>query len=97
MYIVLEYIAEFERETGIKIEKLHVDGEHKGQLTPILKSLGMTYEPTPPRTYQCNGKAERLNRALNNMVRATLAQANMPNILWSDENGDVSQEEIAKC
>jgi adenylosuccinate synthase len=32
-----EYIAEVERQTGMKVKKLHVDGgvEYKGQLTPI--------------------------------------------------------------
>jgi hypothetical protein len=80
-----EYIAEVERQTGMKVKKLHVDGggEYKGQLTPILKSLGIKYEPTPPRTPECNGKAERMNRTLNNMVRAMLAQANMPNSFWA--------------
>jgi hypothetical protein len=69
----------------MKVKKLHVDGggEYKGQLTPILKSLGIKYEPTPPRTPECNGKAERMNRTLNNMVRAMLAQANMPNSFWA--------------
>ena len=81
-----EYIAEVERQTGLKIKKLHVDGggEYKGHLTPILKAIGIKHEPTPPRTPECNGKAERMNRTLNNMVRAMLAQANMPNSFWAE-------------
>jgi hypothetical protein len=80
-----EYIAEVGRQTGKKVKKLHVNGggEYKGQLTPILKSLGIKYEPTPPQTPECNGKAEGMNRTLNDMVHAMLAQANMPNSFWA--------------
>lgn len=45
----------------------------------VVTSLGIKHQPTPPRTLECMGKAERLNRTLNPMVRAMLAQANMPN------------------
>jgi hypothetical protein len=40
------------RQTGRKVKKLQVDGggEYKGQLILILKSFGIKYEPTPPRT-----------------------------------------------
>jgi len=31
-----------------------------------------------------NGKAERINRTLNNMVRMMLAQANMLNSFWAE-------------
>jgi hypothetical protein len=81
-----EYLAEVERETGLKVKRLHVDGggEYRGDLTPILKSLGIKYEPTPPYTPESNGKAERMNRTLNSMVRAMLAQANMPNSFWAE-------------
>ena len=81
----MEYIAEVERETGMKVKKLHVDGggEYKDQLTPILKSLGIKYEPMPPRTSECNEKTECMNRTLNNMIHAMLAQANMPNSFWT--------------
>jgi hypothetical protein len=54
----VEDIAEVQPQTGMKVKKLHVDGgrEYKGQLTLILKSLGIKYEPTPPRIPECNGK-----------------------------------------
>jgi hypothetical protein len=70
----------------MKVKKLNVDGgrEYKGQLTLILKSLGIKYEPTPPRTPECNRKVERVNRTLNNRIRAMIAQANtMPNSFWA--------------
>jgi hypothetical protein len=80
----VEYMTEVERQSGMKIKKLHVDGggEYKGDLTPILKTLGIKYEPTPPRTPECNGKAERMNRTLNNMARAMLTHSNMPHSFW---------------
>ena len=65
----------------MKVKKLWTDsgGEYQGHLTPILKSLGVKHEITPLRTPELNGKAERMNRTLNSMVRAMLAQANMSN------------------
>ena len=80
-----EYLTEVERQTGMKVKKLNVDGgrEYKGQLTLILKPLGIKYEPTLPWTPECNRKVERVNRTLNNMIRAMLAQANMPNSFWA--------------
>jgi hypothetical protein len=68
---IKEYLAEVERESGFKVKKLHVDGggEYKGHLTPLLKMLGIKYEPTPPRTPECNRKAEQMNRTLNSMGR----------------------------
>jgi hypothetical protein len=81
-----EYFAAVERETGLKVKKLHVDGggEYMGHLTPILTFLGIKYEPTPPRTPECNGKAERMNRTLNAMVGAMIAQANLPKFFWAE-------------
>jgi len=77
-------MAEVERQSGMKIKKLRVDGggEYKGDLTPVLKSLGIRYEHTPPRTPECNGKAERINRTLNNTVRAMLAHSHLPSSFW---------------
>ena len=62
----------------MKIKRLQE--EYKGQLTPILKTLGIKYH----HERQCNGKAERPNRTLNNMVGAMLAPANIPNTFWAD-------------
>ena len=50
---------------------------------PKTPCLCNKYEPTPPQTLECNRKVERVNRTLNNMIRAMLAQANMPNSFWA--------------
>ena len=39
---------------------------------------------SPPHTPELNGKAERLNRTLNNIIRAILLQANMPQSFWTE-------------
>ena len=80
------YIAAVERETGLKIKKLRTDGggEYQGALKPILSALGIKHEKTPPRTPEINGKAERLNRTLNDTVRTMLIQANLPQSFWAE-------------
>jgi transposase InsO family protein len=82
----LQFIAAVERETGLKVKSLRSDGggEYQGDLTPVLQALGVKHEVTPPHTPELNGKAERLNRTLNNSVRAMLLQANMPQSFWAE-------------
>ena len=46
--------------------------------------MGIKHEPTSPHSPQSNGKAERLNRTLNEHVRAMLFQANMPKSFWAE-------------
>lgn len=55
----IEYMAEVEWQSGMKIKKPHVDGggEYKRDLTPILKTHGIRYEPTSPRMPECKGRA----------------------------------------
>jgi hypothetical protein len=64
-----EYLASVERKTGLKLKRLRVNG-------------GREYKGD--LTPECNGKAERMNRTLNSMVRAMVAQANMPNSFWAE-------------
>jgi len=79
-------IKQIETETDLKIKYLRTDGggEYQGELTPVLKELGIKHEPTSPHSPQSNGKAERLNRTLNNYARAMLYQANMPESFWAE-------------
>ena len=50
----------------------------------MLENLGIKYETTTPFSSQSNGKAERLNRTLNEHVRCMLFQANMPKSFWAE-------------
>jgi len=46
--------------------------------------MGIIHEHGPPHSPQSNGKAERLNRTLNEHVRSMLFQANMPKSFWAE-------------
>ena len=74
-----EWVKIVERETGSKVQYFRMDGgrEYWGDLTPFLKCLDIQHKETPPYTPQSNGRAERLNRTLNEAVRAMLIHANM--------------------
>jgi len=79
-------VKQIETQSDLKIKYLRTDGggEYEGELTPVLKDLGVKHEPTSPHSPQSNGKAERLNRTLNNYARAMLYQANMPKSFWAE-------------
>jgi len=79
-------IKQIENESELKIKYLRTDGggEYEGDLTPVLRDLGIKHELTSPQSPQSNGKAERLNRPLNNYARAMLYQANMPKSFWAE-------------
>jgi transposase InsO family protein len=81
-----DLIKQIETESELKIKYLRTDGggEYQGELTPLLKELGIKHEPTSPHSPQSNGKAERLNRTLNEHVRAMLYQANMLKSFWAE-------------
>jgi hypothetical protein len=83
--VQLETISRQQLHPG-KLVMLSTDGggEYQGHLTPVLQALGIKHETTSPRTPQLNSKAERLNRTLNNTVRAMLYQANMPQTFWAE-------------
>ena len=68
------------------MESLRTDngGEYEKELIPVLQSLGVKHQTTAPYTSQSNGKAERLNRTLEEAVRAMLFHANMPEKFWAD-------------
>ena len=63
---------------------MHTDGgdEYQDDLKSILRALGIKHEKTPPRTPELNDKAERLNRTLNDTIRAMLIHANLPHSFW---------------
>ena len=79
-----EWVKIAERETGNKVQCFRTDGgrEYWGDLTPSLKRLGIRHKETPPYTSQSHGRAERLNRVLDQAARAILIRANMPQQFW---------------
>ena len=50
----------------------------------MLEHMGIKHETTAPYSSPSNGKAERLNRTLNEHVRAMLFQTNMPQSFWAE-------------
>ena len=79
-------VQQIETESELKIKYLRSDGgrEYEGALTPVLKDLGVKHETASPHSPQSDGKAERLNRTLNNYARAMLYQANMLKSFWAE-------------
>lgn len=65
---------------GITVQILRTDrgGEYEGELSRVLKSLGVNHQRTASYSPQSNGRAERLNCILTETVRAMLFHANMP-------------------
>jgi len=84
---ILKAMTEWlQKNPDLKVKYLRTDGrgEYLGHLTEYITSLGVVYETTASYTPQSNGKAERLNRTLGEMVRALLFQANMPPSFWAE-------------
>src|SRR5215510_265559 len=50
----------------------------------MLEEMGIIHEQTAPFSSSSNGKEERLNRTLQEHVRAMLFQANMPKSFWAE-------------
>ena len=81
-----EWVRIVERQTGCKVQALRTDGgtEYWGDLTPFLRNLGIQHQESPPHTPQSNGRAERLNRVINESARAMLIHANLPQQFWEE-------------
>lgn len=64
----LYLMKQIKNESDLKIKYLCVDGghEYEGDLTPVLKDLGVKHELKSPHLPQLNGKAERINETLKN-------------------------------
>ena len=80
-------ISLVERQTGHKLTILRSDngGEYINEsLGTWLTERGIQHHATIPYTPQQNGKAERLNRTLQEMVRAMLADSDAPAELWGE-------------
>ena len=79
-------ILRWETRTQRSCRKLYTDrgGEYLGAgFAQWCAAKGIIHEKSVPYCPQDNGKAERLNKTLNNAVRAMLLQYNLSKQLWS--------------
>jgi transposase InsO family protein len=82
---VKDTIAQLETQTGRRVQKISSDsgGEFlNSQLGEWYREKGIISEPTAAYSPQQNGRAERLNRTLQEMDRAQRFQAGVPDFLW---------------
>ena len=80
------FIGHAANVAGGRIQTVRTDGgtEYLGDLSTFLETHGIEHQKTPPHSPQSNGVAERLNRTLNESIRAMLFTANMPESFWAE-------------
>ena len=81
-----QMILEWEAKTGLKCKNLFTDrgSEYtQGVMKDWCVQQKIVHDFSAPRTPEQNGKAERLNQTLNDMVRAMLFQYNLFTPLWA--------------
>lgn len=78
--------AEVERSSGQLVKTFFSDDgtEYKGAMKLYLIKNGIKHERSPPYTPQSNGIAERLNRVLNESMRAMLLHSKLPHKFWGE-------------
>ena len=84
---VIASFTELENQTGHKLKIVRTDrgGEYLcGELKDYLVKKGVVHELTAPYTPEQNGAAERLNRTLEERVRAMLEDSKLPPKLWAE-------------
>jgi Reverse transcriptase (RNA-dependent DNA polymerase)/Integrase core domain/GAG-pre-integrase domain len=84
---VQEVLVMLETQSGKRVKRVRTDrgGEYvNNELGAFFKRKGIVHETTAPYTPQQNGKAERLNRTLNDRVRAMLIDADVHTDLWGE-------------
>ena len=83
----MEWKAMVELQTGKKLKKLRSDngGEYLSeQFTNYFKKNGIQRQLTIRKTPEQNGVAERLNRTLEEMMRAMLCESGLPKKFWAE-------------
>ena len=83
----LEWKAMVENATDGELKVLRTDngGEYtSNKFKNYLKTEGVKYELTVPKTPEQNGVAERMNRTLVEAVRSMLADAKLPHKFWAE-------------
>jgi len=77
--------AENQRDVRIKSFSSDNGGEYVStEFQAFLSEHGIEFVPTPPRTPELNGLAERTNRTLGEMARALLIQSGLTDGYWTE-------------
>ena len=83
----LDYKAYNENQKNKKIKILRTDNGLEywgGDFEQFLKNSGIKREFSTPYTPQQNGKAERMNRTLQEMARCMLLESGLPEFFWAE-------------
>ena len=73
------------RQFGVDIKVLRSDGGGEyadGDFQKYLRTKGIMWQHSAPRTPQQNGKSERANRTIMEMARCLLEEAQLPHRYW---------------
>lgn len=82
---LINYVRQIEAQHSVKVQRIRVDnGGEVTSKTYFARSNGIRHEYTLPYSPQSNGKSERMNRTLLNMVRTKLAESSVPKELWGE-------------
>ncbi|CAB0012102.1 unnamed protein product [Nesidiocoris tenuis] len=84
---IMDYIAEVERQHGVRVKRLRVDNGGEFSSNAFLKfarKKGLKIESTCPYSSSSSGKVERMNRTLMDMVRVKIADSGIPKKLWGE-------------
>ena len=85
-HAVIRIIREIDRQTGRKVKRIRSDGGGEfldGALQRFLNSEGIQWKPSPPRTQQLNGGAERHVQTFKDKGRTLLFHAGAPEYMWN--------------
>lgn len=85
-----DYIALVETQCKAKIR--HVRSDNGGEYTSkkfleLLATNGIEANPVPPAAHAQNGRAERVNRTVLNIVRTVLCDTQLPKRFWAEAAG----------
>ena len=86
-FAVIRIIREIYRQTGRKVKRIRSDGGGEflsGALQRFLDSEGIQWKPSPPRTQQLNGGAERHVQTFKDKGRTMLFHAGAPEYMWHE-------------
>jgi transposase InsO family protein len=84
---VQEALLLLERQTGHPIKQLRTDRGTEflnAEMRSFCSQRGIIHQTSVPYTPQQNGAAERLNRTLEERMRALLLEAQLPHDLWAE-------------